>query len=78
MADQTQREQAMIAVEGLTKTYEMGSVAVNALRGVSFEIGRGEFVAIMGPSGCCACATAQSNPRPGTGHARAYRSRAGR
>ncbi|MFL5731682.1 MAG: ABC transporter ATP-binding protein [Chloroflexia bacterium] len=41
----------MIQIEDLTKTYYMGHVEVPALRGVSFEIKRGEFVAIMGPSG---------------------------
>jgi putative ABC transport system ATP-binding protein len=38
-------------VQGLTKTYAMGDVEVHALRGVSFEVARGELMAIMGPSG---------------------------
>jgi putative ABC transport system ATP-binding protein len=42
---------AMIQVRGLRKTYRMGDIDVPALRGVDFEIQRGEFVAIMGPSG---------------------------
>ena len=41
----------MIKVEGLTKTYKMGTTLVHALRGVTLEIGAGELVAIMGPSG---------------------------
>jgi len=35
----------------VVKTYEMSSVAVRALRGVSFCVERNEYVAIMGPSG---------------------------
>ena len=41
----------MIEVQDLTKTYKLGSVEVPALRGVSFDIKRGEVVAIMGQSG---------------------------
>jgi len=41
----------MIRTENLTKTYPMGSTEVHALQGVSMEIRRNEYVAIMGPSG---------------------------
>ena len=41
----------VIEAEGLTKVYQMGEVQVHALCGVSFQIRRGEVVAIMGPSG---------------------------
>ncbi len=41
----------LIKTEDLWKTYEMGSTQVHALQGVSFDIRRNEYVAIMGPSG---------------------------
>ncbi len=41
----------MIEVKNITKTYFNGDNKTPALRGVSFEIKDGEFVAIMGPSG---------------------------
>src|SRR6516225_9369203 len=42
----------VIRTEDLWKTYDMGqAVQVNALCGITFEIDRGEYVAIMGPSG---------------------------
>jgi putative ABC transport system ATP-binding protein len=42
---------AVLRVEELHKYYELGETRVHALRGVSLEIQRGEFVAIMGASG---------------------------
>lgn len=44
-------DETVIRVENLVKTYRMGEVEVQALRGVSFTIGRGEVISIMGPSG---------------------------
>jgi putative ABC transport system ATP-binding protein len=41
----------VIQAEDITKVYKMGEVEVHALRGVTFQIGKGEVVAIMGPSG---------------------------
>ncbi len=41
----------MIEVKNITKTYGVGDTAFQALRGVSFTIEDGEFIAIMGPSG---------------------------
>jgi putative ABC transport system ATP-binding protein len=41
----------LIQTEGLTKSYDLGAATVRALRGVTFGIEEGEYVAIMGPSG---------------------------
>ena len=42
----------IISATGIEKTYDTGTVKVNALRGVDLIVARGEMVAIMGPSGC--------------------------
>lgn len=42
---------SIISIRDMTKVYHMGDIEVRALNGVSFEINKGEFVAIMGPSG---------------------------
>jgi len=41
----------IIHAEDLWRTYQMGAEEIQALRGVSFEIQKGEYVAVMGPSG---------------------------
>ena len=41
----------VVSVKNLVKTYKVGEVEVKALRGVSLEVERGEFLAVTGPSG---------------------------
>src|SRR6201987_4293886 len=41
----------VIQIDDIHKDYELGDTRVHALRGVSLEIARGDFVAIMGASG---------------------------
>ena len=42
---------SMIEINNITKTYGSGDTAFQALKGISFTIKDGEFIAIMGPSG---------------------------
>ena len=50
-AVQVARNGALIVAEDLWRTYQMGAEEIHALRGVSFTINPGEYLAVMGPSG---------------------------
>lgn len=41
----------MLSVQNLHKSYQVGKTTYEVLKGVSLEVGQGEFVAVMGPSG---------------------------
>ena len=42
---------SLIKVKNLEKQYQIGTQKVSALKGINFEINKGEFISIMGPSG---------------------------
>ena len=42
---------AVVVADDVTRRYGEGDTAVDALRGVSLEIARGQLTAVMGPSG---------------------------
>lgn len=41
----------MIDLKDITKVYDMGSVQVQVLKGITMQVDEGEFIAIIGPSG---------------------------
>lgn len=43
--------QAVIDIQGITKTYVNGKLSVPVLHGINLQVNKGEFVSIMGPSG---------------------------
>jgi putative ABC transport system ATP-binding protein len=45
------KKEAMITIKNLERRYQSGYDIVQALNGVSFQVSKGEFIAIMGPSG---------------------------
>jgi putative ABC transport system ATP-binding protein len=51
MSEDTGKDSAVIRLENVHKTYDLGEVQVHALRGVTLSIESGEFVAVMGASG---------------------------
>ncbi|MBQ3213997.1 MAG: ABC transporter ATP-binding protein/permease [Clostridia bacterium] len=42
----------MLKLDNITKVYEMGDLKVEALKGISLEFRKNEFVSVLGPSGC--------------------------
>ena len=50
-ASSSSASEPVFRARGLTKTYRMGEVEVQALRGVDLDLYRGEFVVLLGPSG---------------------------
>ena len=48
----TARKDVRVSVRSLDKAFGRGDTKVTAVDKVSFDIGRGEFVALLGPSGC--------------------------
>ncbi len=44
-------KKAVIDIRDITKTYEMGELSLQVLKGISLQVNQGEFVSIMGPSG---------------------------
>jgi putative ABC transport system ATP-binding protein len=51
LGDATLGAAPVVAADDLTRTYGSGDTAVDALKGVSLGVARGELVAVMGPSG---------------------------
>jgi putative ABC transport system ATP-binding protein len=49
--DATSSVRTLISMENIWKTYQMGVEELHALRDVSFEVSKGEYLAIIGPSG---------------------------
>jgi putative ABC transport system ATP-binding protein len=50
-ANMADAQQALLQIDNVTKSYQLGDETVQALRGVSLRVGNNEYVAIMGSSG---------------------------
>ena len=42
----------MLKMNGITKVYRTNDIQTTALNSINLEVARGEFVTVMGPSGC--------------------------
>lgn len=51
IGEKPRHDPGFIVAKNLRKTYHVGKIAVEALRGVSFSVGKGEFLSVVGPSG---------------------------
>jgi putative ABC transport system ATP-binding protein len=51
MSGETNIEAGFIQARDLRKTYHIGKIEVEALRGITFSVQKGEFVSVVGPSG---------------------------
>lgn len=52
MSQQSGHRIPILELKEVRKVYQMGSISVEALRGITFTVNQGEYVSIMGPSGC--------------------------
>lgn len=50
-SETSEKSQAVFIAQDLKKTYQMGELQINALRGIDLELYQGELVVILGPSG---------------------------
>ena len=53
---------AYLQLDGISKAYGAGAGAMHALADITLEVQEGEFLAVVGPSGCGKCGTVARRP----------------